>query len=425
MLVEPPPPPGPTEIITKILQKLVTIKYPASTITFGLRHTAAEILTGEYTTIRGSMAGLAEAAGFAKPKAELLEEDSGDDTAQFGISAVTVSTARCKDATSANRMVFGVSATVCDIGKTLTLAAVPLWTLSLALLGLAIVTRNAAAVGYSLGDAGYEFFRWIFICLCSGNGILIAIIIHNLFMALSGFIIASADLDSGKLIDHLMPLALVKQIWVTDPTGTKTFFVISLVLIVIAIIIALVFLFIMGLAILARYVLTLALITMAPLAIATEGIPYMRFVFKDWLSSFLRVELLSVLNAFVVLLATSIAFKYDWSKVDLAKVQLADVLISILSAVGLLSIITAMNWSVFRYVFGTAIDMVSQMSQAAISTVGTLATLASGGALGTLAGAGAMARSLGNSLGIKPLQGLAQGINAGQNALRQNAMHQR
>jgi hypothetical protein len=68
---------------------------------------------------------------------------------------------------------------VARLGEYMVAAAVPLWALSLAIMGLSVLTRNAANMGYATNDLAMEGVRWGLICLASGSGLVIVNLVHS------------------------------------------------------------------------------------------------------------------------------------------------------------------------------------------------------------------------------------------------------
>ncbi len=393
---------GPGDIIKTIINNILhTIHFPAKQIKEAIVNAALSILTGELGKIKPALVYVADAGGLFPQSNTITDLDMRAAGAEQGGLNF--------------RLIFGMPGGMQPFETVMTQAAVPLWALSLALLGLAIVTRNAAAVGFSIGDGAYEFVRWLLICLASGNGIAIAYLVHGLFLILSQAILAEGTYSSSQLIDRLVPGTLI----------TGAMFTGQLILIILVIIIAICVLGIMLISLLARYVLTVGLAMLAPLAIATEGIPFTRFIFRDWLNSFLRIEMLNVLNAFVIAIFSRLILPstvFDASPGLLNGI--VKYILNVVVAVGLISVITAMNFSVYRYVFGTIADMWGQIRSAAIGTVTALASLATGGATGAMGGLAGAASALGNATGLQDFKSIGAGLQAG-NALSEWSWQQR
>lgn len=305
----------------------------------------------------------------------------------------------------ANAAAFGnlaIPSEVRSIGTRLTQAAVPIWVLSLVLLGMAALTRSAVGMGYGSTDIAAEGARWFFIALASGNGASIVNWVHTGFGALT-YAIASAggSVSAGEFVGAFIPSIDAAKGW-------------PILVLVVGAILGLITVVVLAVTYLARYTLLLAITGLAPLCIACEGIPFTRFVFREWLSTFLRLEFLQIINVTVLVIFKAIGFL---AAAHGGGVTQAILLITVM--LGLSSTLIGINASVFKQVFGTAIDVVAQMRSAGeqmVRVMGQLAGvavgLASGGAaapLPALASAGALgANTMGAGTGGDVAQG-AQG----------------
>jgi hypothetical protein len=290
---------------------------------------------------------------------------------------------------------------VARLGEYMVAAAVPLWALSLAIMGLSVLTRNAANMGYATNDLAMEGVRWGLICLASGSGLVIVNLVHSGFNALNGAVASIGQGSAGEIVDLLLPASLSGGV--------------PLLVLVLGILIAFITMLILTVTYAARYVMLLAIAGLAPLAIATEGIPFARIVFRDWTGMFLKVELLGVLNTFILVLVAVIA---EAAASATGPGGMIAALVSIILMVGLSSAIVGVNLSVFQDIFGLAMNMANQ----AVSALAFAATfLASGGAsaLGvgegmfTAAGAGQLASGLGQSLDSPVLRSAGRGLTSG------------
>jgi hypothetical protein len=282
---------------------------------------------------------------------------------------------------------------------------VPLWALSLAVMGLSVLTRNAANMGYATNDLAIEGVRWGLICMASGNGLVIINLVHSGFNALNGAVASIGQGSAGEIVDLLLPASLSGGV--------------PLLVLVLGILIAFITMLILTVTYAARYIMLLAIAGLAPLAIATEGLPFARIVFRDWTGMFLKVELLGVLNTFILVLIAVVA---EAAAGATGPGGMISALISIILMVGLSSAIIGVNLSVFHDIFGLAMNMANQ----AVSALAFAATfLATGGAsalgLGesafSVAGAGQFATGLGQSLDSPVLRSAGRGLTTGvQNA---------
>lgn len=257
-----------------------------------------------------------------------------------------------------------------DLGRRMADAAIPLWALSLSLMGLAVLTRNAVGLGYGSNDVAGEAVRWLFIAFASANGMALVNLAHNGFAALSGAVLALGAPDPSQIIGALLP-----GVFGTGPTNGAG--AIPLLILVPGMIIALVTVVVLALTHIARYALLMAVTGLGPLAIACEGIPFTRFVFHDWISIFLRLELLGVVNTFIlVMFARLNEFNLTMGG---SLGGLGWGLISLVVMVGLASAIIGVNLSVFQQVFGVAVAAAQQVKAAGdqmMRAVGAIAGVA-------------------------------------------------
>ena len=242
-----------------------------------------------------------------------------------------------------------------DLGQRMADAAIPLWALSLSLMGLAVLTRNAVGLGYGSNDVAGEAVHWLFIAFASANGMALVNLAHNGFAALSGAVLALGAPDPSQIVGALLP-----GVFSSGPAnGTGA---IPLLILVPGMLIALVTVVVLALTHIARYALLMAVTGLGPLAIACEGIPFTRFVFHDWISAFLRLELLGVVNTFILVMFARL------NEFNLAMggslSGLGWGLVSLVVMVGLASAIIGVNLSVFRQVFGVAIAAAQQVKAA-------------------------------------------------------------
>ncbi|MCL5998668.1 MAG: hypothetical protein M1546_21810 [Chloroflexi bacterium] len=257
-----------------------------------------------------------------------------------------------------------------DLGRSMADAAIPLWALSLSLMGLAVLTRNAVGLGYGSNDVAGEAVRWLFIAFASANGMALVNLAHNGFAALSGAVLALGAPDPSQIVGALLP-----GVFDTGPSNGAG--AIPLLILVPGMIIALVTVVVLALTHIARYALMMAVTGLGPLAIACEGIPFTRFVFHDWISMFLRLELLGVVNTFIlVMFARLNEFNLTMGG---SFGGLGWGLISLVVMVGLASAIIGVNLSVFQQVFGVAIAAAQQVKAAGdqmMRAVGAIAGVA-------------------------------------------------
>jgi len=389
--------------VGSIIQQIVkaTVFFPANTFREAIEKAARALFQAELNKLR-------------QPFVDLLQ------TVQFGGAALFGSAA--------------LPPPVQRLGELMTQAAVPLWALSLGMMGIAVMTRNAVGLGYGSNDAPNELLHWGFITLASGNGIVLVNLAHAGFGALTGAVLALGGGGAAQMVDALLPRILLA------PT-------IPLLVLIPAMLIAFVTMLAMTAAYVARHVLLLTVAGLAPLAIATEGIPFLRFVFRDWLNLFIRLELLSVINAFILVLLANL------SLFTAGRGGIGGALISLAIMVGLASAIIGLNWSVFQQVFGTAMSAAEQ-TKSALSQVMSIVAMgvgaaATGGAAGgvganEIAAAGAstsgpvsamsgatqsslpnMLSEIGQATGSNTLRGLGKGLQMGQRAQQQASVESR
>jgi hypothetical protein len=244
----------------------------------------------------------------------------------------------------------GELSAVADI---MTRAAVPLWALSLALMALSVLTRQAVGMGYGSNEIAAEAARWFFIALASGNGFVLVGFVHSGFGLLAREIAGLNRVSAGAMVDALLRGAIDTPI----------------IILIIMIFIAIITIFVVIITYVARYAVTLAIAALAPVAIACEGIPYLRFVCRDWLSMFLRAELLQIVNVCVLVLFGHMML---FGGAD----GLVGSILRMVAMVGLASALIAINTAAFKQVFGVAIEAAQQMRMAVEQLVGGLAAVA-------------------------------------------------
>jgi hypothetical protein len=266
---------------------------------------------------------------------------------------------------------------VAGIAANMTKAAVPLWGLSLALMLLAVIARQATSSGYGTGQLGEELVKWFCICLASGNAYSILLKVHDGFGALTNAALGGTGAADG-LVDKLLLVA--------SPTHVVVQPELPLLILIVGVVIALVITLTLALAYTARVAMLFALAAIAPLCVACEGMPPLRFVFRDWLGMYLKVELIGVLNAVILTTGGTL----------LATLKLnGGGLVGLAGAVGLAAALIAINVSVFQQVFGTAVSIAGRVGEA----VGSVVALATGvGMFGATGGFGGLAAS-GSALG--------------------------
>jgi hypothetical protein len=244
----------------------------------------------------------------------------------------------------------GELSAVADI---MTRAAVPLWALSLALMALSVLTRQAVGMGYGSNEVAAEAARWFFIALASGNGFVLVGFVHSGFGLLAREIAGLNRVSAGVMVDALLRGAIETPI----------------IILIIMVFIAIITIFVVIITYVARYAITLAIAALAPVAIACEGIPYLRFVCRDWLSMFLRAELLQIVNVCVLVLFGHMML---FGGAD----GLVGSILRMVAMVGLASALIAINTAAFKQVFGVAIEAAQQMRMAVEQLVGGLAAVA-------------------------------------------------
>jgi hypothetical protein len=300
-----------------------TVYFPAKTFQDAVEKATRNIFTGQLDLIRG-------------PLEEVLRVYAFTGAAVFGSVALP--------------------GEVKAIGQRLTQAAMPIWLLSLVLLGLAAMTKTIAGAGYGTNILALEVMRWFFIAQASGNGVAIVNQAHNAFGALA-YAIASGNgaVSPAEFVTAFIPNLAAAR-------------VMPLLVLVIGSIVGVVVIVILAITYIARYALLMAITGLAPLAIACEGIPFTRFVFRDWLSMFLRMELIQIVNVMLLVLFKALGL--------LAAARGSSVTQSILMIavmLGLASAVIAINTSVYKQVFGTAIAAGEQLMQVAGVLIGNIA----------------------------------------------------
>ena len=335
------PPPGGGgigETIQRIFQTITSVIYfPAKTFQLAVEGAARATFTKQIKEMRGPLMGVLQVMNFST-----VAMDSG----------------------------------VARVAANMTTAAVPLWGLSLALMLLAVITRQATGSGYGHGMLGEELVKWFVICLLSGNAYALILKTHEGFAALTSAALGGTGAAEG-LADKLLLVA--------DATHVVVDTQIPLIVLIVGVIVALVITLVLALAYAARVAMLFAIAALGPLCIATEGIPPLRFVCRDWLNMYFKVELIGVLNAVILSIGGTV----------LATLRLdGSGLVGLAGAVGLAAALIAVNVATFQQVFGTAVGIAGQMGQAVGSVVALAAGVGMLGATGGLSG-GAALSSLG------------------------------
>ncbi len=409
-------------IIESIFNYIInaTVYFPARTFQEAFEKASTNILTGQLDRIRG-------------PLQEVLHIYAFTNAAVFGNAPIP--------------------AEVKQIGQRLTEAAVPIWVLSLVLVGLSALTRNASGQPIGLIELAEEGTRWLFVAIASGNGAGIVSWAHMGFGALA-FTIASSGgaVSAGEFVGAFFPSMALAKTW-------------PLLLLVFATILGFIVIVVLAITYIARYALLFAITGLAPICIALGGISFTRFAFREWLSTFMRLEFLQLLNVTVLVIFKTLGFL---AAANAGSITQAVLLITVM--LGLSSALIGINVAAFKQVFGTALDVASQMRSAASSLAsglmqmgGVVVGAAMSGGAGALpaalatSGAGAggssgstgniesagkgnesqahgdeslglgstMARAWANATGSSFARGLADGSAAGQDQQRQRNISSR
>jgi hypothetical protein len=315
-----PSPQPPANPIQQIIRYFFQIFFPANTFREAIEGAARAIFEGTVEELRDPLTVVLDVAIF-------------ENGAVFGNVALP-----------------GELSAVADI---MTRAAVPLWALSLALMALSVLTRQAVGMGYGSNEVAVEAVRWFFIALASGNGFVLVSFVHAGFGLLAREIAGLNSVSAGAMVDALLRGAVDTPI----------------IILIIMVFIAIITIFVVIITYVARYAITLAIAALAPVAIACEGIPYLRFVCRDWLSMFLRVELLQIVNLCVLVLFGHMML---FGGAD----GLVGSILRMVAMVGLASALIGINTAVFKQVFGVAIEAAQQMRFAVEQLVGGMAAVA-------------------------------------------------
>lgn len=311
-----------TSIINQIIQ--ATVYFPAETFQKAVEKATKNIFSAQLDLIRG-------------PMAEVVQIYVFSGAAVFGSAAVPPEVKR--------------------IGQRLTEAAVPIWLLSLALIGLGVLTRNAAGMGYGTGELAYEFVRWLLVALASGNGVALISAAHTGFAALAGAIVGLGSvITPSEMVGAFLPVI----------RGD----VLPIVVLVITVLIGVITIIVLAVTYIARYTLLLGITGLAPIAIAFEAIPFTRFFFRDWLSMFLRLEFLQIVNVSMLVIFAHLGFAAAGSS------TVTRMILSLVVMLGLSSALIGINTSVFKQVFGTAMSAVGEMRAAGGQLLRVVATVA-------------------------------------------------
>lgn len=311
-------------IIESIFNYIInaTVYFPARTFQEAFEKASTNILAGQLDRVRG-------------PLQEVLHIYAFTNAAVFGNAPIP--------------------AEVKQIGQRLTEAAVPIWVLSLVLVALSALTRNASGQPIGLIELAEEGARWLFVAIASGNGAGIVSWAHMGFGALA-FTIASSGgaVSAGEFVGAFFPSMALAKTW-------------PLLLLVFATILGFIVIVVLAITYIARYALLFAITGLAPICIALGGISFTRFAFREWLSMFMRLEFLQLINVTVLVIFKTLGFL---AAANAGSVTQAILLITVM--LGLSSALIGINVAAFKQVFGTALDVASQMRAAASSLVSGL-----------------------------------------------------
>lgn len=273
---------------------------------------------------------------------------------------------------------------ITDIGHFLRQAAVVLWVLGIVLIALDLAQRNMGGRGVAAQEVVERLMRAVLVIIFSASGVEIVALAHRAIGSLTTYI--WGILFAGVLpVDRWASRFTAPMLLGADIGG-------QILALVVLTVVGMTVVVVMVASYIARYTFLLAIGALAPLALATENIPLVRFVARGWLAMFLKMELVQILNAVVMIVFVALAFVLDVGD------PIASVYVRIAGMVGLASALIAINMSIFRDMFGTAIDVGSGIARLAGVALGLVAT----GGLSAPAGL-AMAGSGAGSSGAAPV----------------------
>lgn len=279
------------------------------------------------------------------------------------------------------------------VWKTTVSISAVLWPVTLAIMAAVAAKDVVAARSWGIGDLKEVLFGWLITAAAAGTSIywldLANRITNGITYALLGMEVDWSALSFGLLV------GAVGGILATGPFGVG----IALVVfgIALAILFSLIFQFI------ARYTLLYVLVAIAPIVITISILPPARWLRSMWVKGFVLVELIGPINALLIkMVLTMVNISPDSG--------LVPALVQFLGAVGILSLLLTVDYSIIKFVFG-AIQETTEKVVGTLASLGALVVAAVGGiGLATGAIGGGAAAAAGGAAGGA---GGAAGLGAG------------
>jgi len=274
------------------------------------------------------------------------------------------------------------SAEVKAMAQGVEIASVAILGIGLAIAVLSALAGEAAGVGGGPSSVGQAFARWMFVALATTNASSLILLAHSAFYELTVMAIGNG-ISPNTILNMLMP-------------GTSTGLAFFVILLIVAVAVAVV----IALATVARLAVVAILHVIGPLCIASASLPFGTPIFGQWLTMFVKAELLGVANG--VLMVVGLALT--------AQVK-NNPLMSPLFVLAIFGVMLALNLSMIKNVFGGVVAIAQMGLRATGAAVGLLA----GGVGGLLAAKGTLAMAGVGSLasGIGGVGGSSSGGGSG------------
>jgi len=243
-----------------------------------------------------------------------------------------------------------------------------LWPVTLAIIGAIAAKDVVAARSWGIGDLKEAIFGWLISAAAAGTSIywmdMANRITNGVTHALLGMQVDWSALSFGLLVGAVGAML--------GAGGFGLMVAIIVFCIGLATLFALIFQFI------ARYVLLYVLVAIAPIVITIAILPPARWLRWMWIKGFVLMELVGPINALLIkLVLTMVNISSDTGFVP--------ALVQFLGAVGILSLLLTVNYTIIRFVFGA----IQETAHKVVSTLTSLTVMAAGalGAVGLATGA--------------------------------------
>ena len=287
---------------------------------------------------------------------------------------------------------------------TVSIAAV-LWPVTLAITAAIAAKDVVAARSWGIGDLKEALLNWLITAAAAGTSIywldMANRLTNGVTRAILGMPVDWSTLSFGLLV------GAVGAMFAAGPIGFMAGIIVFVV--ALATLTALVFQF------MARYALLYVLVAIAPIVITISVLPPTRWLRWMWIRGIVLVELIGPVNALLMKLVLTMVNIHG-------NTGFVPALVQFMGAVGILSLLLTLDYSIIRFVFG-AISETAAKGMATVTAVASMALAAVGGvtagvaALGGGAAAGAQAMgAAGAGAGAKAAGLGATGVKAGARA---------